>query len=371
MARHNKREPIGLAIIGCGRLGRFRGQVAQQYPGVEWIGLCDLKEDLGRKLMDELQADYFTTDYKELLRRPEVNAVLIATEESEHVPLALYAAERGHRLMIEKPLATNARESAQVLQAIESAGVDAVMGYTQRFRRRFLSAKERVRKGDLGDVTSVTTRAFLNSMSAIVALRLDPQPSRLTPMVSSGTHSLDLSLWFLEGKTPVELYARSVDKVFGKEWGTKDATFGVFTFDDGTIWSMCINWALPKRWPGSTYGIELGIVGTKGVITIDDTHRDIVMATDEPHLDQRADDWRNVSFLTSFPPGDMALGQLRGPVREETYAWLTRLYHGVPTPHATAAEGHRNLLLTMAMDLSARTGKPVKLPIAPEELSPA
>lgn len=370
MKPNKNKKPIGLAIIGCGRLGRFRGQVAREYPGVGWIGLCDLKEALGCKLMDELQADYFTTDYKELLKRPEVNAVLIATEESEHVPPTLFAAEHGHRLMIEKPLATNARESAQVLKAIQDAGVDAVMGYTQRFRRRFLATKERIRTGQLGDVTSVTTRAFLNRMSAIVALQLDPQPSRLTPMVSSGTHSLDLSLWFLEGKTPVEVYARSVDKVFGAKWGSKDATFGIFTFDDGTIWSMSINWALPKPWPGSTYGLEVGIVGTQGVITIDDTHRDLVFATEEPHLDQRANDWRNVSFLTSFPPGDMALGQLRGPVREETHAWLTRLYHAVETPHATAAEGHRNLLLTMAMDLSAKTGKPLALPISPEQLSP-
>ena len=41
---------------------------------------------------------------------------------------------------------------------------------------------------------------------------------------------------------------------------------------------------------------------------------------------------------------------------------------GVRTPHATAAEGHSNLLLTMAMDLSARRGLPVALPISPEEL---
>lgn len=363
------RKPIGLAIIGCGRLGRFRGEVARQYPGVGWIGLCDLKEDLGRKLCDDLRADFFTKDFHELLARREVNAVLIATEESEHVPPTMLAIERGHRLLIEKPLATNAVDSAKVLQAVQDAGVDAVVGYTQRFRRRFLAAKERIRTGQLGDITSVTTRAFLNRISAIVALQLDPQPSRLTPMVSSGTHGLDLSLWLLEGKAPVEVYARSVDKVLGPAWGTKDATFGVFTFDDGTIWSMSINWALPKPWPGSTYGLELGIVGTEGVITIDDTHRDIVFATEQPHLDQRANDWRNVTFMTSFPPGDMALGQLRGPVREETYAWLSRLYHGIETPHATAADGHRNLLLTMAMDLSARSGKAVPLPVSPEDLS--
>src|SRR4029079_12669458 len=74
---------------------------------------------------------------------------------------------------------------------------------------------------------------------------------------------------------------------------------------------------------------------------------------------------RRVDFLTSYPVGDIALGELRGPMREETNSWLTRLSMGVKTQHATAAEGHNRLMLTKAIDLSARTKKPVALPIAP------
>ena len=74
---------------------------------------------------------------------------------------------------------------------------------------------------------------------------------------------------------------------------------------------------------------------------------------------------RRVDFLTSYPVGDMALGELRGPMREETNSWLTRLSLGLKTQHATAAEGHNRLMLTKAIDLSARIGKPVKLPISP------
>jgi hypothetical protein len=55
-------------------------------------------------------------------------------------------------------------------------------------------------------------------------------------------------------------------------------------------------------------------------------------------------------------------------MREETATWFNRLINGVPTPHASAADGHRNLLLTMAMDLSARRGEPVKLPVSPQDL---
>lgn len=55
-------------------------------------------------------------------------------------------------------------------------------------------------------------------------------------------------------------------------------------------------------------------------------------------------------------------------MREETNSWYQRIYTGQSTPHATAADGHRNLLLTMAMDMSARRGATVALPPDPEEL---
>jgi len=109
-------------------------------------------------------------------------------------------------------------------------------------------------------------------------------------------------------------------------------------------------------------------VGTDGVLTIDDTHRDIVLAVNEAQGEGYAPDKsRRVDFLTSYPVGDMALGELRGPMREETNSWLARLALGLPTQHATAAEGHNRLMLTKAIDLSARLKRAVGLPIAPED----
>ena len=63
----------------------------------------------------------------------------------------------------------------------------------------------------------------------------------------------------------------------------------------------------------------------------------------------------------------MALGELRGPMREETNSWLNRVSVGVATQHATAKEAHNRLMLTKAMDLSARIKRPVQLPITAED----
>ena len=364
---------IGLAVIGCGTVGRIRAVLAREHPAVSWIGLCDVQEETLNALAADIGADFITTDHDELLAREEVTAVIVATAENEHVAPIMAAVERSVPLFIEKPLATDPVESAQVLAAIEASGVDAVVGYTQRFRRRFQTVKQRLRDGQVGEVTSVVTRAFMNRMVPDATLRKTTERSNLTPMVVSGTHSLDMCLWLMEGKEPVEVYARSADKVLG-EMGTKDATFGIFTMDDGTIWSMNISWALPTVWPGAVYGLEIGIVGTKGVIDIEDTHRDVILATEIPQpagyasKGYQPDSQRHVDFIGSYPPGDVSDGLLWGPMREETMTWFHRLVNGVPTPHATARDGHRNLLLTMAMDRSARTGVPVRLPIAPEEL---
>jgi len=239
--------------------------------------------------------------------------------------------------------------------------VDAVVGYTQRFRRRWLAAKEKVRTGALGEVTLVTSRAFMNRLVAIDNYVRTDDPSSISPMVISGTHALDIVMWMMEGKTPVEIYAKSNDKALGPQYKGIDCTSGMITFSDGSAYHLSINWALPVTWPGAVYSLDVGIVGTEGVLTIDDTHRDIVLAVSKPQMTGYAPDkQRLVDFMGSYPPGDMALGELRGPMREETESWLNRVGAGWTTQACTAQEAHRNLILTKALDLSAKTGKPVR-----------
>ncbi|MFL5028663.1 MAG: Gfo/Idh/MocA family protein, partial [Xanthobacteraceae bacterium] len=261
---------IGLAIIGAGRVGLFRGEVAARHPAVEWIGIAEKNHNRAQHVAEKIGADFVTQNYHELLKRPEVTACIIATDEHLHVNPILATVERGVPMLIEKPLATDLAESARVLQAIEGAKLDAVVGYTQRFRRRWLAAKEKVKTGALGDVTLVTSRAFMNRLVAIDNYKRTDDPTTISPMVISGTHALDIVMWCMEAKTPVECYARSIDKVLGPLYQGIDATAGMIMMSDGTIHHLSISWALPVTWPAAVYSLEVGIVGTEGVLTIDD-----------------------------------------------------------------------------------------------------
>ena len=365
-----KKQPrrIGLAIVGAGRVGLFRGEVAARHPMVDFIGVADLREERLSILKEKAKADFVTRDFTELLKRPEVTAAIISTDEHLHVEPILAAVERRLSLLIEKPLATELAESAKVLKAIQEAKIDAVVGYTQRFRRRWLAAKEKVRTGQLGDVTLVSSRAFMNRLVALDNYKRTSDPSKISPMVISGTHALDVVMWMMEAKRPVEIYARSVDKALGPLCRGIDATAGTVVFEDGSLYHSVISWALPVVWPGAVYSLEVGITGTEGVLTIDDTHRDIVLATTKSQSEGYAPaQERRVDFLGSYPPGDMALGELRGPMREETEQWLNRVSLGLATQHATAAEAHDRLMLTKAFDKSAKLRRAIPLPIESED----
>src|SRR3974390_1918979 len=99
MAKKNAKR-IGLAIIGAGRVGLFRGEVAARHPQVDFIGVADVKPDRLKLVGAAVKADSRTADFRELLARPEVNAAIIATDEHLHVEPILAAVERGCALMI-------------------------------------------------------------------------------------------------------------------------------------------------------------------------------------------------------------------------------------------------------------------------------
>ena len=103
---------IGLAIIGGGRVGLFRGEVANRHPAVKWIGLAEKNPNRAGDVAPKIGADFVTQSHVELLKRPEVTCAIIATDEHLHVEPIMAAVERGIPMLIEKPLATDLAQSA-------------------------------------------------------------------------------------------------------------------------------------------------------------------------------------------------------------------------------------------------------------------
>ena len=374
MSGDKLRTSIGLAIIGCGDIGKARAQFARMYPAVEWIGVCDVNLDLAKLLAEEIHADFVTNDASELLSRSELNAVIIATNETAHfIPISL-AIERNLSLFIEKPLAVEFKQSKELLNKIMFHNIDAVMGYTQRFRQRFLIVKEKLVNNQIGALTSISARGLLNRAIANMVLSRANDHTNITPMVISGTHMLDMCLWLAGECKPKKIFAKSTDKVFGNA-GSKDTTMAIVEFDNDILLSVNHSWAAPENWPGGVYGMQIGLIGTEGVIEIDDMHKDVILASNQHQpagykkksigkedvltINHQS---RNVDFLTSIPFGQRSQSEMWGPIREETFSWFHRLMTGAKTPHTSAKEGHENLAICLAIDLAAKTGNVIDIP---------
>src|SRR3989442_13231889 len=71
---------IGLGIVGPGRIGLIRGEIAARHPSVGWIGIAEVKADPAKEVAARIGADFITTDFRELLARPEATAAVSGTD---------------------------------------------------------------------------------------------------------------------------------------------------------------------------------------------------------------------------------------------------------------------------------------------------
>jgi hypothetical protein len=107
------------------------------------------------------------------------------------------------------------------------------------------------------------------------------------------------------------------------------------------------------------------VLGTEGVMLLDDDHTDQIMYTEKgfPHV-YVPDHTVNMVFLGSSTPGDWALGGFWGPLATETRAWLDHVVTGRPCALATPKQAQLNLETTIAIERAARTGESVRLPLS-------
>jgi len=355
-------QDIGLAVIGSGRIGTLRAKLAAGHAAVRFIAVSDRDPAKARALADAVGAKVHSDDNDAIINRPDVNAVIVSTSEGEHLKPILAAIELGKAVLVEKPIALTLDEADQVLRAIEHRQANVRVGYSRRYRERYLIAKEQIVEGRMGALTGGAARVFNSRSQALAMLKRDPHA---TPVVDALTYYVDLMNWFFEGKRIVEIYARGQTGVLKREgYDVPDVSYAVFTYDDGSIVNFGVSYALPEKYPALGHAARVELIGIDGVMILDDDHTDQLMYTDKgiPHV-YLPDHSVNMVFLQSGTPGDWALGEFWGPIANETRAWLDHLALGKPCWLATPQQARATLEATLAIEYSMTSGQPVTLPL--------
>ncbi len=150
-------EKIGIGLIGSGGRGRTLLGHFGKVPGIEFRAVCDVYEPnlkAGVAAASPTAAPYL--DYRELLDRKEVDAVIIATPDHWHARMAIDAVEAGKDVYVEKPLCHKAEEGFLVVEAVRRTGRVLQVGTQRRSYDLFIDGKKVMDSGGLGPVRLVT-----------------------------------------------------------------------------------------------------------------------------------------------------------------------------------------------------------------------
>ncbi len=119
-----------VAVIGVGALGRHHARILARLPGVELAGVVDINEARAREIGGIVNAPW-STNASEMIGR--VDAVTVAVPTASHLQVALPFLQRGTAVLVEKPLARDAREAREMIEAAAVSGAVFGVGHTERY----------------------------------------------------------------------------------------------------------------------------------------------------------------------------------------------------------------------------------------------
>jgi scyllo-inositol 2-dehydrogenase (NAD+) len=340
---------INVAIIGTGWCGGIRANACAAHPLVDGLYLAEIKPQRLAEVADQSHPRKATTEWRELLELREIDAAIIsATPETTHYPMARDALAAGKHVFLEKPMAIELREADELMTLARQRNLKFTIGYSQRFNPKQAYVRKCVMDGTLGrPVSALVSRHITRNLGKKISGRI-----RLSPASMEATHDIDFLLWCLEPARPVRVYAQSVYRVMEPTHGTADCTWIVVTMDDGVVFTIGAGWILPPSYPNfATTQIEF--VGSEGALLIDDSHKDIMLSTLKGGM----------VYPLSTMPGESVDHVFAGPMARETDHFIEAV--ALDRPVLVTPEQARQVMeVYMAADLSAERNAPVTLPLA-------
>jgi len=185
------------AIAGVGFMGPTHTQALRRL-GIDVVGLLGISEEEGRTAAQRLNVPRFYKSLDELIGDAAVDVVHICTPNYLHYPMAKAALQAGKHVLVEKPLATSSRESAELEALSRMVGRAAAVDYNLRFYPLCQDARARVQAGLLGDVWLIHG-SYLQDWLYLPTdwnWRLEPElGGSLRAVADIGTHWLDMVTW--------------------------------------------------------------------------------------------------------------------------------------------------------------------------------
>ncbi|HOK90247.1 MAG TPA: Gfo/Idh/MocA family oxidoreductase [Candidatus Hydrogenedentes bacterium] len=160
-------DRVRVVVIGNGGMGTRHTEALCANPQCELVGLCDVAKGRGMPLLEKVrtwlgQPVPVYQDFREVLDRPDVDAVFVVTPDHWHPLLTIMACEAGKDVYVEKPVCTTIEEGRAMVEAARRYGRVVQVGTQQRSMPVFQKAISLVRGGRIGQVTHATAWVGVN-----------------------------------------------------------------------------------------------------------------------------------------------------------------------------------------------------------------
>lgn len=177
-APRSANDRIGLATIGIGLQGTHDTQTALRVPDVELVAVADVYDGRLVRAKETFGDHVFTTrDYREILARPDVDAVLIATPDHWHARMAIDAMNAGKDVYVEKPMVHQVSEGAGVIEAQRRTNRILQVGSQRVSSIIYTKAKELLASGAIGELNYIEVYLDRNSPIGAWQYSLPPDAS--------------------------------------------------------------------------------------------------------------------------------------------------------------------------------------------------
>lgn len=340
---------LKVGVIGCGYWGPNLIRNFTQLKDSDVPVCADLSEDRLKHMKGLYPAIETTTNYAELMRRSDIDAVVIATPPDTHYALTMEALELGKHVFVEKPLARSGAESEEMVKRAAKLGLKLMTGHTFVYTAAVNKIKELIESGELGDIYYIsTTRVNLGLFQENTNVVWDLAP-----------HDVSILNYILDSM-PVEVSAVGHSYI---QKTVEDVAFLTFRYPNSVMAHVHVSWLNPNKIRKTT------VVGSKKMLVYDDVSplEKIRIydkgVTVQPHYDTFGE------FHLSYRFGDIFIPKLDDsePLKIACQHFVDCVKNDAPM-RSSGIHGHQVVtVLDAAMDSIREEGRMIG--VAPIELS--
>lgn len=335
------KRPIRLGLIGVGVVAQVNHLPALKgRRDVEVVAVCDDDVEKARMVAQHFGIGRAVADYETLLRNEELDAVIIATPNHLHAPMAQAALGYGKHVLCEKPPARNAAEASQIADAAKRSGKVLMYAMNNRFRGDVQVLRGYLERQELGKIFYAKT-GWLRRRSEVrgPGWYENKRSSGGGVLMDLGVQMLDLSLWLLGNPQVVSVTASKY--VTDPRKDVEDTVAAFLLLEGGASLQLEVSWALllEKNFP------YLNLFGTDGAALLNPfrIHKEL-----------------NGNLLNVTPALESARNIYKQSYEQELDYFLRCITQG-ERPMASAEEGRELMRIIDAIYQSAEARREVRL----------